>query len=68
MSSLRFCPMCCQNVTTEPSFNLPALIMLTCFFIIPGVIYYILRRHERCPICHTANEYLRPFRSISDDF
>ena len=60
--TLRFCPMCCQNVTTEPSYNVVALIILLCLFVVPGVLYYVFRKDRRCPICHTKNCYLKPFK------
>lgn len=55
-----FCPNCCQNVTMVPQYNITALVLLLLCGIIPGLIYWALRRDRMCPICRTTGT------SISD--
>lgn len=62
-----FCPNCCQNVAAVPQYNLVALIILLLCGIIPGLIYWALRKDRMCPICRTAEEDLEQYRRPRDD-
>ena len=62
MTKMMYCPNCKQNVTIKPQYNLVALILLLLCGIIPGLIYYVLKKDNECPICRTTEEFLEPYR------
>ena len=49
MAKMMFCPNCKQNVTIKPQYNLVALIILLLCGIIPGLIYYVLKKDNNVP-------------------
>ncbi len=56
--TMKWCPACKRNVNTEPGYSLGILIVLLILFIIPGIIYWAVKRGRRCPICHTPDGML----------
>lgn len=62
-----FCPNCRQNVTMIAQYNTVALILLLLCGIIPGLIYWALKRDRMCPLCRTTEEYMEPMRRGNDD-
>ena len=61
MAKMMYCPNCRQNVTIKPQYNLVALIILLLCGIIPGLIYYVLKTDNECPLCRTTEEFLEPY-------
>lgn len=51
---LRFCSNCNQLVEPKRHVSIGALFVLLLLGIIPGVIYYVLKKHT-CPICNSEN-------------
>lgn len=49
-------------MTLKPQYNLVALILLLLCGIIPGLIYYVLKKDNECPICRTTEEFLEPYK------
>ena len=49
-------------MTIKPQYNLVALIILLLCGIIPGLIYYVLKKDNECPICRTTEEFLEPYK------
>jgi RNA polymerase subunit RPABC4/transcription elongation factor Spt4 len=56
--TLRYCPNCKRNINTERGYNAVVLVILLIFFFIPGIIYWAIKREQRCPICHTPDTML----------
>lgn len=55
---MKYCPSCKRNVNTERGYNGVVLVLLLIFFLIPGIIYWAVKRKRRCPICHTPDQML----------
>jgi hypothetical protein len=53
MAKMKYCPNCKQMVATERGYNAVVLIILLIIGILPGLIYWAVKRGRRCPLCHT---------------
>ena len=60
MSELRYCPNCCQNVTTVSGIDHAAMAILLIAGVLPGMFYYVAFAEEQCPMCRTRVRDLRP--------
>ena len=54
-----YCPSCKRSVAAEREWNTVALVLLILFSFPIGIIYAIVKRHKRCPICKTKEGDLR---------
>lgn len=56
----QFCPNCCQNVNTVSAVKWGPMIVGLLFGIIPGIVYWAVKRGQMCPICHCGRDDLQP--------
>jgi|GEM_PF-1003220 len=59
MAGMRYCGNCKKMVTPKKDFSVLALVILMCFFFIPGIIYY-LAKPKVCPMCNSQNWTIPP--------
>lgn len=53
-----YCPVDQRNVVTERAFSLGLLIVLILFVFPIGIIYWLIKREARCPMCKTPESKL----------
>jgi RNA polymerase subunit RPABC4/transcription elongation factor Spt4 len=56
MTEMKFCPNCKRNVMPVRKWNTTALVLLILLAFPVGVIYAIVKRGKKCPICGTPEK------------
>ena len=56
----RFCPYCCQNVNTVSAVKWGPVIIGLLLGIIPGIVYWLVKRGQMCPMCHCPLDEMDP--------
>ncbi len=56
---MKYCNNCKQLVDPQKKFSTGILIVLLCLGVVPGIIYYVIKK-ATCPMCNSTNWGVKP--------